>query len=343
MQRNYFYSPNRAVQSGSPFVFCDGNRSIGKSFGWKKLCVQNFIESGQQFIYARRYASDIDRICAEKTLFDDIAFKFPDSTIEINGNEIKVNNKTAGWLIAVSQFLKYKSASMPKVMKIIFDEYVPEDGRYLGGRQKPDQEPELCLNFYQSVARGDGNVIREGVQFIFIGNTSSLNNPYYHYFGIDKKIQPDTKFLSTDAFCVERIVNENVRDDVAKSKFGKLIEGTRYGEYALNNQAYIDNNNFVEKLSGVNQYVCTLHYYNNNFGVRLFKDKGVYYVSNKVDPTFPINYALTTTDHTPNYVMLFKYSHNPTVKELMLAYSYGCVRFEDIRCKQAFEEFVNWK
>ena len=57
------------------------------------------------------------------------------------------------------------------------------------------------------------------------------------------------------------------------------------------------------------------------------------YVSNKVDLTFPLRYALTTNDHKPNMIVLSnKYSRNK-INTLTKVYEYGCLRYESLKLK----------
>ena len=60
------------------------NRGFGKSYGSKKMEIKNFIKKGEQFVYVRRYKTEITK--QFKQFFDDIKEEFPVHEFKINGN-----------------------------------------------------------------------------------------------------------------------------------------------------------------------------------------------------------------------------------------------------------------
>lgn len=71
---------------------------------------------------------------------------------------------------------KFKSTSFGEdCTRIIFDEFVPDDGRYL------ENEYELLTTFISTVNRNRPS----GLKVYMIGNMVSVDNPYFEYFDID--------------------------------------------------------------------------------------------------------------------------------------------------------------
>lgn len=332
-----YYNGDKILNNPQPFNFLLGNRGTGKSFYWKRYLVRKFLKDRKQFIYVRRYKSDLEKVIP--TLFDDIMPKFKDIAIEVKGTTVEINGELAGYCISVSEFIKYKSTSFQEVDTIMFDEFLPEDGRYIGGKDKITLEPELCLNFYQSVARGYNRPIRDDVLFIFISNSVTINNPYFYYFKIDKLLNYDTKFLKGSGFNVEINRNVSIATEIENSKFGDLIKGSKYSEYALGNEFYLDTKDFIEDVDGNKRYLFTFIYETMKFG--LWKNNnGMYYLTDKVDINCKNIYTLSSKDHQDGAILINKLN-TYIFKQLRSAYAYGMIRFSNQRCKNFFETVIN--
>lgn len=332
-----YYNGDKILNNPQPFNFLLGNRGSGKSFFWKRYVLRKFKKYNKKFIYVRRYVSDIKRII--NNIFDDVSFLFPDDIITVEGNNLLFNGNIAGYFISVSEFIKYKSTDFSEVDTIMFDEFLPEDGKYLGGKSNPTLEPELCLNFYQTVARGYNCPIRDSVIFIFISNAVTVNNPYFYFYNIDKKLDYNTKFLKGNGFNVEINRNESIIQEIENSKFGQLIKGTRYAEYALGNDFYLDSKEFIEDLPGNKKYILTMLWNNNKFGLWLNKN-GLYYLTDIIDTKCKNIYSLTSYDHNDSSVFILNVDKN-MIRKLKLAYAYGNIRFANQRCKNFFDTVIN--
>lgn len=332
-----YYNGDKILNNKQPFNFLLGNRGTGKSFYFKRYCIRNFINNKKQFIYVRRYKSDLDKVM--KNLFDDIQPKFPNDNIRVDKNTIFINDDVAGWCISVSEFIKYKSASFPNVYTIMFDEFLPEDGKYLGGKDNYTLEPELCLNFYQSVARGYNQPIRDDVLFLFIANSVTINNPYFYYFNIDKQLKDNTKFLKGKGFNVEINRNESISSEITNSKFGDLIKGSKYEDYALNNSFYLDNDEFVRKIKEQKSYIMTFLFNKNKYGLWRTRS-GLYYITDKAEPNSKSICSLNSNDHTEESVLVTKLNQL-FIKDLIRAYAGGKVYFSNQRAKSFFDNAIN--
>ena len=221
-----YYNGSQVLSYGTSFIFVLGNRSGGKSFFWKEYATKRFIKFGEKFIYIRRYKNDLKKVA--KNFFKDIAFKFPDHKLEYKNGEYYIDDKQAGIKLALNEGEQNKSNSLSEYCTIIFDEFLNRRERYIGGRNGKE-EVEACLDLYLTVARGNGEFIRDNVRFIFIANALSTVNPYFLFFGIDRLIQKNTKFLrqpKKSGWVVEIYKNQNAADAIRNSNFGDLIQGT---------------------------------------------------------------------------------------------------------------------
>lgn len=330
-----FYRPSKILSRNQPFNFIMGGRGIGKSYSFKKLAIDNFLDKGEQFVYVRRYDIDI-----RETVKD---FFSTDLTQLYEGHEFVykkymfyIDGMVAGYAIPVNNFLRAKSVSREKITLIIYDEFLSEIGKYIGGYEKPYTEPELCLNFYQSIARGYKQPIRENVRFCFLANNVSVNNPYFMYFNIDKEINRGARFIERPGYCVH-IIKENteIQSAIDNSNFGQLIKDTKYGNYASGNDFYLDSNEFIcEQPKGEYVYLYNIAHSGNIYGVLRYTKRGIYFITDTPSKDYNLTISLTNEDHRLNYVSLRVFKKK--IQALIDLYNVGCVRFKNQRCKAAF-------
>lgn len=247
-QNGKYYNGGKLLKSGSNFLFTMGSRGSGKSYFYKMLCIKYFLKSGRKFVYMRRFISELDKIkeeCFQELNFGNEKDIKGEVNIVVEGYDIFINGEKAGVYVGLSSYNKFKSVNMSEYDLIIFDEYLPEDEKYLK-LSDFTYEPTCCLNFYQSVARGYNMPIREEVKFIFISNTINTFNPYSSFFKFDLEIFNGQKFINRDFFSVEVFKNNKINNEILKTAFGRFINTTEYGSYALNNKFMLDNNNLLQ-------------------------------------------------------------------------------------------------
>lgn len=274
-----FYNGNFILKQNTPFNFCLGSRSAGKSFFWKKYCVDNFLEHNRKFIFMRRYYTELEKI--KDNLFSDIENAFNDISIAVKGDEIYINDKLAGIYVPLTSVYKYKSVNCEDYDTIVFDEFLPEDNLYLKKNINYFYEVESCFNFYQTVARGYNQPIRENVKFIFISNTVTTANPYFAYFGIDKLLWQGAKKVKRKSFTLE-ITNSNNKV-ITNSLFGDIIKDSAYGNYALSNDFKDDDTSHLfDRLPQNTTLLYNLHFENKMLGVYIDNDFN-YYISDKTN------------------------------------------------------------
>lgn len=254
-----FYNFNRILSFNAVYNFIAGARGIGKTYGAKTKAVRDSINKGDEFIYLRRYKTEIK--AAKMTFFDDFIDKFPDYDFQVAGDYIqrapietrgdkKREWTTMGYFVALSNSQSKKSVTYPRVRTIIFDEFITETGhlRYL------TDEFTVFNNFYNTVDR-----YRDNVRVLFLANAVSIMNPYF----IELDIRPDTGYnditVLADGFVAVHFPDsETFRTFALGSRFGKFIDGSHYAEYAVGNQFQDNNKNLISGKSSEANYYCTI-------------------------------------------------------------------------------------
>lgn len=186
-----------------PCKIAVGRRGLGKTFGKKRKCIENFVTKGQRFVYivetgemvkeltqnnGEKFFSDIleyyseydtsrkkyfyDKV-SELSLEDDDGSEDNTETIfkrvhkaRVSGGTIKINGDTAGYIVDINSFGEVKRNAFVKVKTIFVDEFISE---------KMDKTtldyPRRISSLIQSIAR-----LRD-VNIFMAGNAIRFDDP----------------------------------------------------------------------------------------------------------------------------------------------------------------------
>lgn len=337
-----FYNPYNTLTHNALLNFLIGNRGSGKTWGMKYRGVDNFKKTGEQFIYLRRYSKELN---TTKNFFGDLKDFFPDDDLVVKGKEFFVNDKKAGQAMALSTSKIEKSSTFPDVSLIIFDEFIIDKGVY---RYLPN-EVEYFLEFYETIAR-----MRE-VRVFFMANAITQTNPYFLYFNIELPYGKTYQHFFNDGtgqftkkrnkpspdLLIELVANEHYIDKKSQTRFGQLIKGTNYYDYAVENTFLRDSNDFIEKKGEGARFRFSIVYTDSILGIWIDISKGLYYVSQDTDPSSKIVYSFTKDDHSINTMLISTISTSPLLKRFFDNFKLGNVRFENVNTKNIFYDLLS--
>lgn len=155
---------------------------------------------------------------------------------------------------------------------IIYDEFLElkDGGKYL------KNEVERFLELYSTVNRlRTGEDGRKEVRVVMIANKVSFVNPYFTYWGI-LPFTSRFKTFKDGLLVVENYDNALFKEKMKQTGFGKLVEGTAYGDYAIDNKSWVDDDAFiVKKIPPSAGFKCSIRYRDIHMGL-YFNGIGVY-------------------------------------------------------------------
>lgn len=324
MDNNIYYDYAPVLSYGKAmFIFIIGERGVGKTYGAKKWCINKFIKRQEQFIYLRRYKTELKESAGDTDKFFKALYKeFPDHKFKISGSKILCDDKTIGYTMALSTANILKSTSFDDVTTIIFDEFIIDKGCY----HYLQNEVEQLLELVETVAR-----LRD-IRVIFLGNAVSITNPYFIYFNLSLPYGKTIKTFKDGLILVNYIKNEKYRKVKHESNFGKLISGTNYSKYAIDNEFLRDSKAFIGKKTATSTPFFTLVYKNNTFGFWIDNKTSHMYVSNDYDPTNPTKFTVNTDDHNEQTLLLTLRS-SAYFKAVISHFRMGILFFENQQIK----------
>lgn len=181
-----YYSGNEVLKTDFQYAFIVGQRANGKSYFWKKYCVEQAFKNGIKFVYLRRWKSDIKEN-AVSSYFDDcpvkeitkglydgiIAFRGYLYFYYLDGDDKLQKAVEIGRYCALNEDSRYKSQVFENVRNIVYEEVIPVDNMYI------ENECVRLQGFASTVFR------REKGKVILIANTLSRVCPYVKEWCLD--------------------------------------------------------------------------------------------------------------------------------------------------------------
>ena len=322
-----YYDYDKLLSRDFLVAFVITSRGLGKTFGAKVAMLKKFLKTGEEFIYVRRYKTELDSSLA--TFWSDLQNNgfFEDYNLKVQKSKLLTkftcNGKVCGYAVPLSTSNILKSTAFPKVTTIIFDEYLLPTGgtyRYL------KNEVSLFLDLMETVFR-----LRDG-KVILLGNALNVYaSPYFAYWDLDLPDGKEFRSYRDGAILVNYASNAEYEDVKKKTKFGRLIAGTDYGNYAISNVDLSIDFNFIAKKPDRASFYALLIINGNKIGVWYGRD-GYLYMSEKYEPNTSCKFALDFSDHTEQTVFT-TYRENPFMQACIEAYKHGYLRFENQRVK----------
>lgn len=186
-----FYQLDRIIEKNADYNIIFGERSNGKTYAALAYGLQNYLNTGKQMAYIRRWREDLRGKRAESLFANHVANglierltdgkynevfymsnKWFLSTYDPETNKRVPDNKPFCYGFCLSEQEHEKSSSYPDVTTIVFDEFLTR--RYY----LPD-EFMLYMNLLSTIIRQ-----RNDVKVFMLGNTVNKFCPYFTEMGL---------------------------------------------------------------------------------------------------------------------------------------------------------------
>ena len=327
MKDNIFYDYQRILSYNALLNFIIGERGVGKSYGAKKYVAQRFIKKHKQFVYLRRYKTELKQAMMKngnpiffEQIKNDESMKKHKLT---NKNDtMYIDDKLCGYAMPLSVANILKSSTYEDVDTIIFDEFIIDKGNY----HYLQNEVIQLLDVIETVAR-----LRD-IRVLFLGNAISITNPYFSFFNLSLPYNSDIKTFKDGLIVVNYIKNLKYREVKKSTRFGKLIDGTEYGKYAIDNEFLRDSKSFIRKKTKTCKFYYILVLNGKKYGIWCDYQNGLMFVSNDYDPNCPVLFSINPDDHNENTLMI-RCRTSPFFKSLIEHYRLARLCFENQQIK----------
>lgn len=331
-----YWSPGEILPYQRTFNFVNSVRAIGKTYGMLKWLIKESLK-GRQFVYIVRTQDEKKNGVLKDALAKVLDEQYPELEIVFTDSAALMDNEVLAHCIALTEAIKIKRKSFPKVWYILMDEYSIEDGtaRYVNGFQ----EPELFITIYDTIDRRAGRV-----KAFFMGNNTSYYNPYHLYplFGLPPSILdiPDKGIFKNKLTLFQLAQpSEALLKKWAENSFVQGLTGTRYGEYAVSGIYRDDRYQPIKPLEQGDVYRATVHTPEGVFGCYTNPRLQTLTFSGKVDLNYRIAFSLTKDGYREGYTYI-----NPAYDEMRRLFRYAAynqqVFYESMTIKAKLEPYL---
>lgn len=333
------YDPSGLLGSKSFINIVIGARTMGKTYAFMKQGVSSYLKDGSQWIYLRRYDTEIKSILTLGDFFGPLRLndEFPGIVLRVKGRLMQLRRapkepwENFGAFVALSAAKNYKSANLPHVTMIFYDEFIAESGvgaQYLSG------EPDRLLGFWETVDRRLNKT-----RIYMAANAADLVNPYFVEWGLQLPTLGKTKTYrhNEGTITIQYADSAKFREASRQTAIGRFTAGSSYENYALENKFAQDTNTFIAPKTPESRFRCELRFHGHNFGVWYDLQEGDWYICRKIadDPDREI-FTLLRRDMRPNTILLDR--ADPLLKTLKRAVMQGYCYFDSVRTREIFLE-----
>lgn len=342
-----YYDAPALISRGCHLNLIITMRSRGKTYGFIKAAIKDWLRDGSQFVLVRRYDTELQQ--QFPTMFDAMTAheEFPQLVFKTAGNRGYVayrdsntgteENPKYDWHviaygIPLSKQANYKGTEFARVKKIIFDEFI----RVLHtppGYLRDDVG--AFLDLFKTISRD-----RENVYAYLLGNSCDLTNPYFRFIGLNKEPPEGFSYYNHKNVLVHYEKNAAFREEEARTVVGRIVDGTPWGGVMLDNEFYNGGDIFIETKTKNAKFRYAIEYCDISFGVWMDPATLVYYVNTKIPSDATQRFALTTEDMQPSRTMIGAAS--PLLKQLIKIYRIGGLRFESAACREYFVDALKY-
>lgn len=309
-----------------------GNRAGGKTTFFNNWFFRRFIEFNEKFILLFRYNNEIPT--AGMNFSNSLKPKYSGSaditqkTNELGIGELFNNKIPMGWAVSLNNAdnVKKMSAALSKAERILFDDFLLENGRYL------KRECDKFISLHFSIARKYG----EGHKYLpcfMLANFTSVSNPYFAGLGVNGLNETYTK---GNGFVIEQLVVEDVKHRQEESAFNTAFKNSRHVNFSINNIS-LDTGRNIRKFRGRKNVVACFKMLEETYQI-LSADYGIHVIKGTPKTGLPlysgeISQIESGTMHIQSNKLLLK-----TLTDIL---NKGMAFFDSENCRYAFIELLN--
>ena len=287
-KKNQFFEWGKVLSYQAPITMVVGARGLGKTYGLRKLCIEEFLKKGLCFVEVSRFKSEQKEV--QRGYFERVSSEFPGCEFKVQGSEgfISTEKSEKGkpvwhrlcYFVALTELQTTKKRTFEKVHNIIFDEAVIDHSdrfhRYLQG------EWELLAGLVDSCSRERVDSSIHPSLFL-LGNAVDLANPYFRRIGLMEAPKVGFHwFLKKLFLLVVPEASEYSRAKESKTLAGRMLAGTAAGEAANWNTFSTEFEGVIAPKPSSARFEVGLRWKEDEFGLWFDDREGRYFVTSKI-------------------------------------------------------------
>lgn len=324
-----YLNPHRywSLEGMNMFILI-GGRGIGKTTGIDFKAVQEWEKTGKEFVYVRRYKSELMK---SKGILDKFMPGVTVRGIGKGGFEFMHGKRRIGFGVTLAMQSTFKSGvDFSNVNLMIYDEAVLKRGGKL--RYLTDEMTEL-FELISTVFRD-----RRDYRIFILGNNMDIFNPYFEYFGV-----PNFKDNYYDR--VRGIYCEKCKDKEAflqkqkETPLYRITNGTAYGKYHYENEVLLQETACLGEKGEGDKFLCRLVYNSRTINIYWHGEHELYCELRKKPIVDAYSIVLMENDN-PNYFFIKDFRSGDLGKFIIAKFFKKEIAYESNECYTVFAEMI---
>lgn len=308
-------------------------RATGKTFAATKFIVNKWLKHKKASFYIRRTMTQLDE--CKDTFFRDMEIEFPDVDFKVDGYIGYINGEEAVYMSAVSVSPNKKGSEYPNVDFILFDEYIETKSQHTGKYLK--NEMILFLDLVNTIFR----FRVEKQRILILSNSVSFVCPIFSFFDISPDPTKRFQTFKDNSITLELFKSEVFVAEVKQHPFAKLVEGTKYYNYAIGNEVLEDTNDFIKlKQKGKYAFICEIKIDNYNLGLWKNLRDNFIYIDEKLDKNNIDKYCVFTDDLSEGYFLIKDFRKTWRIKEIRTCFNNARIYYCNQEIKKLFMDRI---
>lgn len=340
MSKSQYFDWNPVFSRNAPITMVVGARGLGKTYGLRKACIEEFLKKGLRFVEVSRFRSEQKAV--SKGYFNRVSSEFPECEFEVRGSEGFVwRGKTTEkgkkiwekicFFVSLTELQTAKKRTFDLVHRIIFDEAIIDRSdrfhRYLSG------EWELLAGLIDSVSRERAESTIHP-QLFLLGNAVDLSNPFFQQIGLmDAPKVGYQWFLKKLFLLVVPEAKAYSKQKETETLAGRMLAGTAAGEAANWNMFNAEFEGVIAPKPSSARFEVGLRWKDQSFGLWFDDLEGRYYITSRI-PKGGKSLALSIGNVAVNQPLVQK--NASFIRSIVSLASIDGLRFESLGLRSQF-------
>lgn len=347
--KHYDWDATFSRQTGSQGEFCivAGAKSIGKTFGLRLKCINEYIKKGYRFVEISRTKAERDEIMngyydklQHDGFFTEYVFKTEKDCGYIARKPLEGDKpewSLITYFVALTAFQVEKRRTFTGMKRFIFDEaaidkkdkyhrYLPNEFFILAnlldsiGREQPDSKPFFRV--------------------YLLMNSVDLTCPYLRYLGVTKPPEYGYSFYNDKHTLLHYVEPWDAEQRKANTLVGRMLAGSEESKIMFDNAFQVEGDKEIRKKTSAAKFAFGIVYDKMHFGIWIDYGTGYVYVTDRIPKKSKSVYTLTRRDNSVDYIAVTK--SNELMQFTVNAYYDGSVFYSSPYVREAFLDVLGF-
>lgn len=330
--------------------FILGGRTIGKTYGFRKSDIADYLKHGWTFLQLVRSASDLARF--ERGFFSRLESnrEFPGWRFNIEGDIAYIDkerekSETGDWRVlgyfgALSKEGIAKDFTFDSVRNITLDEAVIDRRRHPRIKYLPDEYVTLA-GWVSTALRETPDNPLPVARVRLLGNACDLTCPYFEALGIDKVPDYGRHFYNRGRTMLHRVPPVESEGFREKTTVGQMLGDSMEADMFFDNEFTGFNLSYICEMPKDARLSSVLRF-NRDYGIYLSLKRNIMFVSDKIpkDTGNAGLFALTRDDMTIDYPVIRR--NHDYLRSISKYSDAGLIRYDSAQTMGRFSHVLDY-